>query len=764
MKTKSIMTGLVNLSIILTTHTEKVHFESLLLTLSRLARTDIELIIINDNAGPEFSDAIQYTLSKTDSDHIYYFEHDKKKGRGNCLNEGLSQAIGTFVWAPLKAQRLNDSLLTDSIRRFKSDPAAFWSLDFSLPRDPMEWIEAASEGYLPDDSCLVWNQQVIEPKNFFFNPFLDQLHGAELALRLYGENVWHKTDPFFVLDENQSPLANQKDLNELYHSLLRLKISPEEREQIQSRMFDQPTDTDQQNRDDLLLLQARQLLNQGDANKSLELISRFLKKHPDHHEGSRIKITSLEKLRRHVEAAELKHHLQKMESLPKEQPEPYMGESQSQGNLANPANIKLSVVIPTTAAGKILLESALLYLDDAVDTNTAELIVIDNASIDDTFEYLEQLQEKNFLNLKVITNKLNKGFGASVNQGIDRAKGDYILVMHNDLYLNKDTVSNLLTAFEEIEDLAIAAPVLNETDIPGQKKADGENARFIPLKSADSACFLLSKNCNIRFDEEYNLCHFEMADFCNQIIEQGKSIVAVPKAECRHEGGKSTEMMGMKLIPKLKWQNRSRYHKKWAESNDYLIPKQGSHPDRFIKLGVPDDPLNPEIEWVNAVQNYLTDEVKTEILRTKWDEPDLTCIVTSLLIADERELLRTLEDRLDFMELPPSLLILFVEYYFNKNIYSRCRHYLEKAGNSHPIFDLYRLKIVVADKELDTASPLLTKLLNKYPASPDLLQLAGDIYRHSGDDGEAKSFYALARRLDPFRFSTENVEFEISSE
>lgn len=756
------MPGSVNLSVILTTHAEREHFESLLLTLTRINRPGIELIVINDSSDPVIAETVQKELANCQNDQVYYFEHDKKTGRGNCLNEGLVQATGMFLWAPLKARSLNETLLVDSIRRFRSDPAAFWSLDFSLPKEPLSWIEAAKEGELPDDSCLVWNRHVINSNQFFFNPFLNQFHGAELALRLSRDNVWHKTDPFFVLTEDQSPICDAHDAKELYYTLLRLNPSEENKNHIFQQLNQSPSENNHKSTEDDQLLQARQYLNQGDANRSLEVITRFLKKNPGHHEASRIKVTSLEKLRRHVEAAELKHQLQKMDSMPKEQAELFIGEESVEKNAVSPDAIELSIIIPTTGAGKALLESALTYLEDAVDKNYTELIVIDNASIDDTFEYLEQLKKSNYLNLRVITNKSNKGFGASVNQGVEAASGNYILIMHNDVYLENDTIELLTEAFSKNENLAISAPVLNESDITGQAYIEGETTEYIQLEYADSCCFMIPKNLPVKFDEEYHLCHFEMDDFCRQIAAEGYKITAVTRALIRHEQAKTTEMMGFKLVPKLKWINRDRFYKKWSEPSQYVIPTQGTHPDRFIKLGVPDNPLNPDLEWIDAIQNYLTNEVRTEILKTDWNAEDLICIVTSLLIADERELLRTLEDRLDSLELPSALLILFVEYYFNKNIYSRCRHYLEKAGKSHPSFDLYRLKIFVADKETERAAPLLTKMLDKYPASPDLLHVAGNMYRNSGDDKEAQSFYALASQLDPFRFSVDEVGFEIN--
>lgn len=754
------MSGTVNLSILLTTHTEKAHFDALLLSLTRINHPGVELIIINDAAGEQLSQFIQQVLSDSKNEQIYYFEHDSETGRGNCLNEGLTQASGMFIWAPLKAQRINESLLIEGIRRYKSDPAAFWTLDYSLPEQPMEWINAASEGDLPDDSCLIWNRSVIKPKHLFFNPFLNKLHGAELALRLQEDNVWHKTDPFFVLSDQQSPIAGSHDLKEFYYSLLRQSLPSEIRKQLEEKLIHNPSENDQKKMDDDQLIQSRQFLNQGDANKALDIITKFLKKSPNHHEANRIKISALEKLRRHVEAAELKHQLQLMDKLPKEQVDLFKGEKNNASSQVNPDDIEFSIIIPSAGAGKALLESALMYIEEVATPSITEVIVIDNASIDDTFEYLSQLKQKNFFNIKVITNSVNKGFGASVNQGIDASCGNYILVMHNDVYLETDTITHLKSALIEDDSIALAAPTLNYSDYPNQLESDAVG--LIPVDRVDSCCFMIKCGLSIKFDEDYGLCHFDIDDFCLQLLELDKKAVVVPTALAKHEQAKTTEMMGVKLLPKLKWVNRNRFNKKWSNPIAYSVSKQGTHPDRLQSIGIPDDPLNPDLEWVHAIQSYLTDEVKTEILRTEWDENELACIVTALLIADERELLRTLEDRLDFIELPTALLLLFVEYYFNKNIYSRCRHYLDKAGNSHPAFDLYRLKILVSDKDVDEASSLLKKLLNKYPASADLFTLAGDLYRSSGEESEAQSFYSLASQIDPYRFSAEAAGFELN--
>lgn len=757
------MTDIIQLSIILTTHAKSKHFNALLTNILAFEHGKFELIVIDDASDPVTSQAIQKEIAASNNDRVYLFQHDESKGRGACLNEALVNASGTLVWAPLRADRLNESLLKEAVHRFKADPAAFWVLDYQLPGEPVDWIHAAEEGDLPDDSCLVWNQNVIHPEQLFFNPFLDQLHGAELAFRLVESNVWYTTDPFFVIADDQSVHSSHIDTQEFLYTALRLNDDSEIRKALLDELLDSESRLKRQISDDEYLIQSRRLLQQGDANRALEIIDKFLKRNPDHHEGSRIKITALEKLRRHVEAAELKHSLQRKPKEPEEQGERTLTSEteESDSKKGQSQKIELSVVIPATGHGKEPLELTLLHLEKAVDPETTELIVIDNASIDDTFDYLEQLQQENFLNIRVITNSANQGFAKSVNRGIELASGDFILVIHNDVQVQKNSVDLLKRGFRKSDKTAITAPVLSSTKIQAQSKEPATDESWLETERVDSCCFMFKKDLPVRFDEEYQLCYFEMDDFCRQLTESGYELIVVRDTVVEHQKGLTIKLMGLELNPELKWMNRERFYKKWGSDRPAQMPEQGTHPEKFQKLGAPDNPMNPSPEWVETVQRYLTNEVRTEILRGTWSDDEFFTIILTLLIADERELLRTLEERIDEMEPDTSLLVLFIHYYFKKNIYSRCKHYMDLAEKNHPIFDLYRLKIFVADKEFDKAIPLLNELLGEYPSSPELFYLAGEMYEKSDEKGEAKSFFAMASQLDPYQFKTEDSSFEL---
>lgn len=752
------------LSIIVTTHAKTEHFNALLENILGFQSSRLELIVINDGADVVTQQFIERAAKKSGNDRVYIFDHEEPAGRGASLNEALVHTSGSLVWAPLRADRLNESLLNEGLRKFKADPAAFWVLDYDLPADASEWVTAADEGDLPDDSCIVWNKNVIQQEQFFFNPFLDRLHGAELAYRLQESNVWYKTDSFFVVAGDQSPRAYLYDIQEFLFTSLRVQKNEETKKWALSELGSLESREKRQISDDEFLLQSRQLLSQGDAKRSLEMIEKFLKKNPDHHEGLRIKVTVLEKLRRHVEAAELKYNIQKQPKPAEEQAElELISEEQNEKTLPKKeVHIETSVVIPTTGHGKNLLERAMVHLEKAADPSNTEVIVVDNASIDDTFDYLEQLREANFLNIRVITNSSNKGFAASVNQGLDAAEGESVLVMHNDVTLKPDTIRLLKKALMQSERTAVAAPVISETGIKAQAKRLETDEQILKSDRADSCCFIVKNDSELRFDEDYRLCFFEIEDFCRQVKKSGKEIVVVRDTHVEHQPGATLTMLGLQLSPDLKWRNRALFYKKWGNKKPVSVPEGNSHPERFLKLGAPDNPMDPDQEWVDTVKDYLTSEVKTEITRGSWSEDELLTIVLTLLIADERELLRMMEDKLENVNPDRSLLMLFVYFYFQKNIFSRCRHYIDMDESGDPIFDLFRLKMLVADKEFHDAVPILNKLLEKFPSNPELFHLAGEMYEKTGETGEAKSFFAMANQLDPFRFPSKNEAFDIN--
>ncbi|RLG16223.1 hypothetical protein DRN69_01405 [Candidatus Pacearchaeota archaeon] len=83
----------------------------------------------------------------------------------------------------------------------------------------------------------------------------------------------------------------------------------------------------------------------------------------------------------------------------------------------------------------------------AVDYPIKELIVINDGSTDNTKKIVQKLKKK-YDNLKLI-NKKNTGKGDSLNKGIEKAKGELVVVVDADSYPAKDSFRKMVGFFDD---------------------------------------------------------------------------------------------------------------------------------------------------------------------------------------------------------------------------------------------------------------------------------------------------------------------------
>jgi len=122
----------------------------------------------------------------------------------------------------------------------------------------------------------------------------------------------------------------------------------------------------------------------------------------------------------------------------------------------------------------ILTHNQLEYTKKCIEsifTHTKEpfdLIVVDNGSTDGTVEYLEtevggQGAEGRF---RIIKNKENLGFAAGNNQGMAAARGDYILLMNNDIVVTSGWLERMILCAERDPKIGIVGPMSNYVSGP----------------------------------------------------------------------------------------------------------------------------------------------------------------------------------------------------------------------------------------------------------------------------------------------------------
>ena len=127
----------------------------------------------------------------------------------------------------------------------------------------------------------------------------------------------------------------------------------------------------------------------------------------------------------------------------------------------------LSVIIPAYNEAKRLpgtLESVNAYLSK--QSYEYEILVVNDGSTDATESVISKLQIPNF---KLISNKINRGKGAVVQQGMLAASGDYRLFMDADNSTTIDQIENMMPHFSKGYDI-----VIGSLAVPGTQVVRGE--------------------------------------------------------------------------------------------------------------------------------------------------------------------------------------------------------------------------------------------------------------------------------------------------
>jgi len=96
-----------------------------------------------------------------------------------------------------------------------------------------------------------------------------------------------------------------------------------------------------------------------------------------------------------------------------------------------------------------------------------EVIIVDNNSTDGSLEYLEN-QDR----IKLMKNEVNKGFSYAYNQAIKASKGDYILPLNFDVFIEKNFISEMVKTIKSDPSIGIVSAKL-------YKQIDGNESNIL---------------------------------------------------------------------------------------------------------------------------------------------------------------------------------------------------------------------------------------------------------------------------------------------
>lgn len=230
----------------------------------------------------------------------------------------------------------------------------------------------------------------------------------------------------------------------------------------------------------------------------------------------------------------------------------------------------LSIIIVSYNARKHL-EACLESLTTAPPSTPHEIIVVDNASPDDSVEVVR----KRWPEMTVIAHSANVGFAAANNAGIRASSSELVLLLNNDTIVPAGAIDALVVRLFARPDVAVAGPRL----VDGEGRAELSFGRMIsPLNElrqkmtlalyrqrvaavvkwveertrreqivdwVSGACLLVRRadaEAAGLLDERYFL-YTEDVDFCAAIRARGRHILFTPAAHVVHLGGRSRATM-----------------------------------------------------------------------------------------------------------------------------------------------------------------------------------------------------------------------------
>ncbi|MEK7605391.1 MAG: glycosyltransferase family 2 protein [Patescibacteria group bacterium] len=195
-----------------------------------------------------------------------------------------------------------------------------------------------------------------------------------------------------------------------------------------------------------------------------------------------------------------------------------------------------------------------------IPAREAEVIVVDNASTDDSVAYIK----KNFPKVKLIENNRNAGFAGGCNVGAKHAKGDYLLFLNNDAKLSDNPLTAMIEAFSTHPDAGIVGGLLVNHNGSLQRSfgafytvinvayllfagESGELKRFQSkgVNATDwvSGGFMLIRRDVFEkvkgFNESYFM-YIEDMDLCYRVKKAGFAVYNTPHARVEHLGQGST--------------------------------------------------------------------------------------------------------------------------------------------------------------------------------------------------------------------------------
>lgn len=261
--------------------------------------------------------------------------------------------------------------------------------------------------------------------------------------------------------------------------------------------------------------------------------------------------------------------------------------------------MRLAIIILNYRTPKLVID-CLASLETEVQVSRDSVIVVDNASGDDSVELITAAIAKNHWEhwAKVLPSDTNGGFSAGNNIGIKAVEADAYLLLNSDTIVRPDAINSLLKALESYPEAGLISPRLEWPDETPQiscfryhsplselinSAATGPVTQLlkkydVPIPVSDVpfepqwtsfACVLIRREVieQVGLMDEGYFMYYDDVDYCRQARNAGWKILHWPEARVVHlrggSGSVKSEVAARKRPRPYLYASRSRYFAKF---------------------------------------------------------------------------------------------------------------------------------------------------------------------------------------------------------
>ncbi len=275
--------------------------------------------------------------------------------------------------------------------------------------------------------------------------------------------------------------------------------------------------------------------------------------------------------------------------------------------------MNLSVIIVSWNVRERLRTCLASLFRETKDLNW-EIFVIDNDSKDGSAEMVLN----DFPDVQLIVNKKNLGFAAASNQGIKKARGEFILLLNPDTELKENSFAKTVEYMRSHPEVGILGPRILNFDgslqpsvrrfptlisqiliilkiphlwpslapIKYYLAADFDYEKEANVDQVMGACLLFSRNLlnKIGLLDDKFFIWFEEVDFCQRARNAGFKVRYAPVTSITHWGGESFAQEMTLKKQKMISQSMAYYFKKHHSFAAYLFIKFLTLPIIFLAI------------------------------------------------------------------------------------------------------------------------------------------------------------------------------------